>query len=134
MVRKAGIMLIIIFVILALGAVLAVEEIDFADRDITHELIEERERARTRIDEFEERYGSRAYGITAFVLEQIRWWSLPICFLGMAAGAVFQFALGTRRLDMKQRGHRMMYAFGTLLIIAQVLPLLFAVVVRGWVT
>ena len=134
MVKKAGIMLVIIFIILIFGTVFAVEEIEYSDRNVTQELIEQRERTRTRIDEFEARYGSRAYGTTAFVLEQIRWFSLPICFLGMAAGAIFHFALGTRRLDMKQRGQRMLYAFGTLLVIAQVLPLLFALVVRGWIT
>ena len=114
------------------GTVFAIEEIDYIDRNATNDLIELREAGRSRIDEYEDRFGSRAYGWTFFVLRQIQWFSIPICFLGIAVGAIAQYAIGTRRLDMRHKGSRMMYAFGTLLVIAQTMPLIFALVVRGW--
>ncbi|MCL2383229.1 MAG: hypothetical protein FWC79_03595 [Oscillospiraceae bacterium] len=130
-----GLILIILLTLgLAFSTVFALEEVDYVDRDAVNEIIEQREEARSVIDDFEERYGNRAYGWTAFILETIQWISIPVCFLGIAVGAICHFAIGTRRLDMRHRGSRLMYAFGTLLVICQALPLIFALVVRGWVS
>ena len=87
----------------------------------------------SKIDQYSEKYGSRAYGITAFVLDGVRIYSIPCCILGIAVGAIYQYIIGIRRLDVRDKGFNLIIAFVTVLMIAQVLPLVFAIVTRGWV-
>lgn len=129
--RKVLTILLIIFILISFSAVWATE-INTIDRNTTSELIKEKEKADSKIDEYTRKYGSETYGMAAYVLRAVSIYSIPVCFLGIAVGAATQYAIGTRRLDMRHRGSRMMLAFITLLVIAQVLPLVFALVVRGW--
>ena len=63
----------------------AASEIDYIDRGTTSELIALRENGESLLDEYIERFGgSRTYGTVAFILSQVRWFSIPICFLGLA--------------------------------------------------
>ena len=84
------------------------------------------------MDEYTRKYGSESYGTTAFILNKVRIYSIPLCFIGIAVGALYQYVLGTRRLDAKHKGFGLIIASVTILVICQVLPLVFAVVVRGW--
>ena len=43
-----------------------------------------------------------------------------------------QYAIGTRRLDFKQKGFALILSFVTILVICQVLPLIYTLVVIGW--
>lgn len=80
--------------------------------------------------EYTEKYGSEKYWFAGFVLEEIvRPYSIPLCFIGIAIGAVLQYVLGTRRLDYKHRGFGLIITFVTLLVICQVLPFIYAVIV-----
>ena len=83
--------------------------------------------------EYTKKYGSEEYWLAGYILEEIvRIYSIPICFVGIAAGAIFQYALGTRRLDYKHRGFGLIITFVTILVICQVLPFIYAIVVTGW--
>ena len=130
--KKVITMVLIVFILLSLHTVFALEEKNIMDKNSTSELLGIKEKAGGLIDEYVEKYGSQSYGITAYVLKMISIYSIPICFLGIAVGAIAQYAIGTRRLDMRHKGSRMMLAFITLLVICQVMPLIFAIVVRGW--
>ena len=92
-----------------------------------------KEDASGRIEQYTEKYGSKAYGITAMVLDAVRIYSIPFCLLGIAIGAVYQYIIGIRRLDVRDKGFNLIIAFVTLLVIAQVLPLVFTIVTKGWV-
>ena len=82
---------------------------------------------------YTEKYGSEAYWLAGFILEEVvRVYSIPVCFIGIAIGAVFQYAMGTRRLDYKHRGFGLIITFVTILVICQVLPFIYAIVVVGW--
>ncbi len=83
--------------------------------------------------QYAEKYGSEAYGITALILDAVRIYSIPFCILGIAIGAIYQYIIGIRRLDVRDKGFNLIIAFVTILVIAQVLPLVFAIVTRGWV-
>ena len=85
-----------------------------------------------KIAEYSEKYESDAYGLAAYVLNVARIFSIPVCFVGIIIGALNQYVLGTRRLDKKHKGYGMIMTFVTLLVICQVLPLIFTVVVMGW--
>ena len=82
------------------------------------------------LEDYKEKYGSDAYGIAAYVLNIIRIYSIPFCFLGIAISAIYQYVIGIRKLDTQEKGLVMMVTFITLLVICQVLPLAFAIVVK----
>ncbi len=92
-----------------------------------------KEEAGGKLEQYSEKYGSKAYGITAMVLDTVRIYSIPFCLLGIAVGAIYQYIIGIRRLDIRDRGFNLIIAFVTILVIAQVLPLIFTIVVKGWV-
>ena len=92
-----------------------------------------KEDASGRIEQYTEKYGSKAYGITAMVLDAVRIYSIPFCLLGIAIGAIYQYIIGIRRLDVRDKGFNLIIAFVTILVIAQVLPLVFTIVTKGWV-
>ncbi len=125
-------MLITILLMMLGTTILAVEQKNTLDTESASELMEIKEEVKTEKDEYTRKYGSESYGMTAFILNKIRIYSIPLCFIGIAVGALYQYVLGTRRLDMKQRGFALIVSFITILVICQVLPLIFAIVVRGW--
>ena len=84
------------------------------------------------VADYNERYGSEAYGWTAYILNKVRLYSIPLCFLGIAIGAIYQYIIGIRKLDERDKGFGMIISFVTLFGICQLLPLVFAIIVRGW--
>ena len=125
-------MLITVLLIISGTTILAVEQKNTMETETASELMEIKEEVKTEKDEYTRKYGSESYGMTAFILNKVRIYSIPLCFIGIAVGALYQYVLGTRRLDMKQRGFALIVSFITILVICQVLPLIFAIVVRGW--
>ena len=79
-----------------------------------------------------EAYGSESYGLTAYALSRIQIYSIPFCFIGIALSAIYQYVLGIRKLDTRDKGFAIMISVITVFVIAQVLPLIFAIVVKGW--
>lgn len=96
------------------------------------ELKELKEKSNKEIQDYTDKYGSEAYGVTAYILNQVRVYSIPLCFVGIAIGAIYQYVIGIRKMDVRDKGFGAVIAFVTLLIICQVLPLIFAIVVKGW--
>lgn len=127
--------IILIFMLISLlfcGTVLAVEEINTMSTNTASELIEIKEETKTELEEYTRKYGSEGYGTTAYILNKLRIYSIPLCFIGIAIGALYQYVLGTRRLDVKHKGFGLIVGFVTILVICQILPLIFAIIVRGW--
>lgn len=102
------------------------------DNQTENQLIEIKEKELKQIEDFTEAYGSESYGMTAYLLNKIRIYSIPCCFVGIAVAAIYQYVLGVRKIDVRDRGLLLMIGFITLFVIAQVLPLIFAIVVKGW--
>ena len=82
--------------------------------------------------DYQEAYGSETYGVVAYILNKVRIYSIPFGILGIAISAIFQYVIGIRHLENRDKGFNTMIAIITLLIICQVLPLVFAVIVKGW--
>lgn len=95
-------------------------------------VIKIREKEKTKIEEYTEKYGSESYGMAAYILSKIRIYSIPCCFMGIVVGLLYQYVIGTRRLDKKHKGFNLILSFVTILVICQVLPLVFAVIVTNW--
>ena len=130
---KKVIMIITLFVII-LGIFICKNKIYAADQIIDEEteskLVEIKENATNSLEDYKERYGSDAYGIVAYILNIIRIYSIPLCFLGIAIGAIHQYVIGIRKLDTLEKGMGLIVTFVTLLIICQILPLAFAAFVK----
>lgn len=98
----------------------------------TGQLVEIKEKELKELEDYNEAYGSEAYGFTAYMLNKVRIYSIPLCFIGIAIGAIWQYVIGIRKLDVHDRGLFLIISFVTLLVICQVLPLVFAIVVKGF--
>lgn len=98
----------------------------------TGELIKLKEKEMQTIEDYKVAYGSDTYGLAAYILNRIRIYSIPLCFVGIAIAAIYQYVLGIRKLDVRDKGFNIMIAIITVFVICQVLPLIFAIVVKGW--
>ncbi|MBR3614416.1 MAG: hypothetical protein IKL55_04495 [Clostridia bacterium] len=96
------------------------------------ELVEIKETAKEKLADYVEKYGSAPFGVAAYILNIVRIYSIPFCFVGIAVGSIYQYVLGIRKLDVRDRGFMLIITFVTILLICQVLPLIFAIVVNGW--
>ena len=95
------------------------------------QLVQIKENTEKKLEDYKEEYGSDAYGIAAYILNAVRIYSIPVCFVGIAIGGIYQI-IGIRKLDERDRGFGIMIGCITVLVITQLLPLIFAIVVKGW--
>lgn len=102
------------------------------DNETENQLIKIKEKELKEIQDYTEAYGSESYGMTAYLLNKIRIYSIPCCFVGIAVAAIYQYVIGVRKIDIRDRGLILMIGFITIFVIAQVLPLIFAIVVKSW--
>ena len=72
------------------------------------------------------------YGFTAYLLNRIRIYSIPFGFISIIIAAIYQYIMGLKKLDVRNKGFALMIASITIVVICQVLPLVFAIVVKGW--
>ena len=96
------------------------------------QLVEIKDKELQSIEDYNEAYGSTTYGLVAYILNKVRIYSIPVAFLGIAIAAIYQYVIGIRKLDVRDKGFGAMIGIVTMLIICQVLPLVFAIVVKGW--
>ena len=96
------------------------------------QLVQIKEKEMKELEDYDETYGSEAYGFTAYMLNKVRIYSIPLCFIGIAVGAIWQYVIGIRKLDVHDRGLFLIVSFVTIFVICQVLPLVFAIVVKGF--
>lgn len=125
---------IITMLVMILGIVTFTNNVYAAEKAIDNktesQLVEIKETQTKSLEDYKEKYGSDAYGTVAYILNIVRIYSIPFCFLGIAIGAIHQYVIGIRKLDTLEKGMGLIVTFVTLLIICQVLPLAFAMFVR----
>lgn len=100
------------------------------DDQTESKIVEIKEKATKTLEDYKQKYGSDSYGTVAYILNLVRIYSIPICFLGIAIGAIHQYVIGIRKLDTLERGMAFIVTCVTLLIICQILPLVFAIFVK----
>ena len=130
---KKGIIIVTI-IMLIMGIFLMVNK-SYADEKVIDEkteskIVEIKDNAVESLEDYKVKYGSDSYGTVAYILNLVRIYSIPICFLGIAVGAIHQYIIGIRKLDTLERGMAFIVTCVTLLIICQILPLAFAVFVK----
>lgn len=83
------------------------------------------------IEDYKVKYGSDTYGIVAYILNLVRIYSIPLGLVGIAFCAVYEYVIGVKRLDIRDKGFNSMIALITIIIICQILPLIFAIVIKS---
>ena len=124
----AIVVLLMMIVIFGCNQVYAADNI--IDQQNESQLIKIKENSAKTLEEYKQKYGSDAYGLTAYILNLVRIYSIPLCFLGIAVSAIYQYVIGIRKLDTQEKGLVMMISFITILVICQILPLAFAIIVK----
>ena len=122
--------ILILILLLAIGNSKIYAETNVVEGQTESKLVEIKENTAKTLEDYKEKYGSDAYGLTAYILSIIRIYSIPFCFLGIAISAIYQYIIGIRKLDTQEKGLVMMVSFITILVICQILPLAFAIVVK----
>ncbi len=137
--KKIGILLAIMLCIVSSSAVLATNAKTVQNSsqvqtqsETVNQLVEMKDNEKKTLDDYVASYGSETYGLTAYILNKVQIYSIPLCFVGIAISAIYQYVLGIRKLDTRDKGFAIMISIITIFIIAQVLPLIFAIVVKGW--
>ena len=140
--KKIGIALSIILCVFSSTIVLATntntkqvkttENKQVTQSETVNQLVEMKDNEKKTLEDYQKAYGSETYGLTAYILNKVQVLSIPFCFVGIAISAIYQYVLGIRKLDTRDKGFAIMISIITIFIIAQVLPLIFAIVVKGW--
>ena len=133
--RKALTVFFIILSICSISSVYATNNSirnEIISQETKSQLIEIKDKELKSMEDYKETYGSDTYGFVAYVLNKVRIYSIPIAFLGIAISAIYQYVIGIKKLDVRDKGFNAMIGIVTMLIICQVLPLIFAIVVKGW--
>lgn len=130
--KKTAIIIVMIVMVLCiiLCATKVYAESKVIDSQTESKIIELKENQAKTIEDYQARYGSESYGVVAYILNIVRIWSIPLCFLGIAIGSIHKSVIGIRKLDTLEKGRGLVVTFITILIICQILPLAFAIVVK----
>lgn len=125
---------IIVIIVAIIGIFLCTNKVYAEEQAIDErtesKIVEIKDNAAHSLEDYKIKYGSEAYGTVAYILNIVRIYSIPLCFLGIAFGAIHRYILGIRKLDTLEQGMGLIVTFVTLLIICQILPLAFAVFVK----
>ena len=111
---------------------ISTEQEQMASSETANTLKEAKQNVSDKLKKYVDDYGSYPYGVAAYILNTIRIYSIPFCFVGIIIGSIYQYMLGIRKLDVRDKGFALIVTFVTILLICQVLPLIFAIVVNGW--
>ena len=87
-------------------------------------LVEIKQKEIKTMEDYVEQYGNETYGYVAYILNLVRIYSIPFCFVGIVISAIYRYVI--------DKGFGVMIGIVTVLVICQILPLIFAIVVKGW--
>ena len=130
--KKVIAIISILFLLMGCTSVYAANQVTETAQSTTGKIIEIKDKELKTLGEYKEAYGSDAYGLTAFLLSKIRVYSIPFGFVAIIIAAIYQYIIGIKKLDVRDKGFALMIASVTIVVICQVLPLVFAIVVKGW--
>lgn len=112
-------------------AVHAAEKNETLKGESTGRILELKTHELKTMEDYKEKYGSDTYGTTAYILDRVRIYSIPLVFIGIAFSAIYQYIIGIKRLDVRDKGFNSMIAIITIGVICQILPIVFAIVITS---
>lgn len=81
-----------------------------------------------KLNKYIEKYGDTTNGYVAYILSRIQVYSIPICTLLFVIGAFLYYIVSTKKLVEGEKGYGMIISSIFFLAIAQIAPLLFALI------
>lgn len=130
--KKIGIVLAVVLCLFS-TTVFAGDILSNVEKDPqTQQLVENQKKQTEELKKYQDDYESESYGLTAYILHKVQIYSIPFCFIGVAISGIYQYVIGIRKLDTRDKGFAIMASIVTIFVIAQILPLIFAIVVKGW--
>lgn len=97
------------------------------------ELLNLKEQSRTALEKYKEKYKNNyVYGVIAYVLNAVRLASVPFFVIGILISVVYEYIIGMKRREMVRKGRGMRITMGSVFVTLQVLPLIFAIVIKFW--
>lgn len=131
--KKVIAIVFIVLVIFGTISVYATNEENVLKADTaTSNLVELKDKAWKSLQDYQVAYGNDTYGLAAYILNIVRIYSIPFGFVGIVIAAIYRYVIGIRKLDVQDKGFGVLVAIITVMVICQVLPLIFAIVVKGW--
>ena len=100
--------------------------------DATVNLVQIKDEQLETLQDYQDSYGDATYGFVAYILNIIRIYSIPFGFVGIAISGIYRYIIGITKLDVRDKGFGPMIGIISVMVICQVLPLVFAIVVKGW--
>lgn len=97
----------------------------------SEKILENMSKKERKIAEYTDKYNDKSLATTAYALDRIQLYSIPVCIIGLTWGAFNYFIIGEKKLDKKEQGFGYIVAFLIGLVIFQVIPLVFALLVAG---
>ena len=97
----------------------------------TQKILNNSSKKERKLAEYEDKYNDKTYAYTAYILELIQTYSIPVCVIGIAIGAFNLYIIGEKKLDKREKGFSLIMAFLGGLVVFQILPLVFALLVAG---
>lgn len=133
--KVTQIILILIFMFMCLFTTVNAAEKETSNETLkgesTSKILEMKKHELSTMEDYKEKYGSDTYGVTAYILDRVRLYSIPLVFIGLAFSAIYQYVIGLKRLDIRDKGFNSMIAIITIGVICQILPIVFAIVVTS---
>lgn len=97
------------------------------------ELLKMKSKSRDSLEKYKQKYKNNViYGTIAYVLNIARLASVPVFVVGYLVSIVYEFIVGMKRREMVRKGRGMRITLVSAFVMAQVLPLIFAIVIKFW--
>ena len=132
MIKKiTAIIAIMMFIVCSFSITVCATDTNAVDikNDSTVNLVQIKDRELETLEDYQESYGDDTYGLVAYILNIIRLYSIPFGFVGIAISGIYRYIIGIRKLDVRDKGFGAMIGIITVMVICQILPLVFAIVV-----
>ncbi len=94
------------------------------------QLVDLRDSELQSMEDYKQAYGSDVFGVVAYVLNKIRLWSIPLGFVAIAISAIYQYVIGIKHLENRDKGLNSMIVVVTLFVICQILPLVYTIIIK----
>ena len=103
---------------------------DIINDETKSQLVDLRDSELQSMEDYKQAYGSDVTGVVAYVLNKIRLWSIPLGFVAIAISAIYQYVIGIKHLENRDKGLNSMIVVVTLFVICQILPLIYTIIIK----
>ena len=122
---------IVISLFIAIVMVIFCEKIVYANDEIkiNSQIVNIKQKNVDEIEKYKIQYGNEAFGMVAYILDKVRLYIIPLCFIGFCIVKIYEI-IGIRDALLLERARALRVMFVSIFLICQILPLVFAIVIK----